>query len=254
MSLMFGAFSSYAQPKNYTSEMQQLHKNIKAQFYLSQGYYKESVVPEKDARSVSYLWPLCALMQADNEMEKVIPKSDFLHPDLAIINKYHNNLPPAPGYASYTMEHGGGDRFYDDNQWIGIAAMDALKRTKNEKWLVIGKEIYKFMMTGYDTTTGGGLYWQEGNMKTKNTCSNGPGIIVALQLYAATKEKAYIDTALLLYDWVNANLRSPSGLYYDNISVGTNKVDKKQYSYNTGTMLQSAVYLYECTNDKKYLQ
>ena len=43
-------------------------------------------------------------------------------------------------------------------------------------------------------------------------------------------------------------------MYYDNISVKDKKVVKWTFSYNTGTMLQSSIYLYECTGDKKYLQ
>ena len=245
----------YTQVKNYRQEMLSLYKSINKYFYIdSLGYYKETAVPEKDSRPVSYLRPLCALLQANNEMETVMNKGNLLMPAFKIIQKYHTDLSPAPAYASYAVPLGGGSRFYDDNQWIGITAMDAYKRTKDERWLLTGKEIYRFMMTGYDTVAGGGLYWQEGNKSFKNTCSNGPGIILAAQLYQATKEQPYLDTALLLFKWVNANLKSAAGLYYDNIKTATYAVDKKQYSYNTGTMLQSAIYLYESTNDKTYLQ
>ncbi|MDN3654479.1 glycoside hydrolase family 76 protein [Ferruginibacter paludis] len=246
--------TAQAQVKNYKQQMELLHQSIRQHFFIdSSGFYKETAEPEKDGRPVSFLWPLCALLQADNEME-LLGKPDLLQPDFIIIEKYHNTFPPAPGYASYAMALGGGSRFYDDNQWIGITAMDAFKRTRQTQWLATGKEIYRFIMSAYDTLTGGGLYWQEDNKKSKNTCSNGPGIILALQLYQATKQQAYLDTALLLYNWVNANLRSPSGLYYDNIKTDNYRVDKKEYSYNTGTMLQANVYLYECTHDKKYLR
>jgi hypothetical protein len=252
--LLILCVSAHAQQKDYKQEMQGLYKSIQVNFFIdSIRYYKETAVPAKDSRPVSYLWPLCALLQADNEMELVLPARKFLAPDFTIIQKYHNQLPPASGYASYTMQYGGGDRFYDDNQWIGITAMDAFRRNKKKQWLETGKEIYRFMMTGYDSTAGGGLYWEEPKKDTKNTCSNGPGIILALQLYQATKQQPYLDTALLLFNWVNAHLKAPSGLYYDNIKVVSGAVDKRQYSYNTGTMLQSAVYLYECTKDKKYL-
>lgn len=245
----------YTQVKDYRQEMLTLRKSIHAIFFIdSPAYYKETAVPEKDGLPVSYLWGLCAMLQADNEMEKLLPAEKLMSNTFGVIRKYYNELPPAPGYASYPMQYGGGDRFYDDNQWIGIAAMDAFSRTKDTSWLSTGKEIYRFMMTAYDSSAGGGLYWQEGNIKTKNTCSNGPGIILALQLYKATKERSYLDTALLLFNWVNATLRSPEGLYYDNINVLSKKIDRKLYSYNTGTMLQSAVYLYECTGDPKYLK
>jgi rhamnogalacturonyl hydrolase YesR len=113
--------------------------------------------------------------------------------------------------------------------------------------------MYDFMMTGYDTVLGGGLYWKEGSESSKNTCSNGPGVLVALQLYQATKDKRYLNTGLKIYNWTNEKLQAPSGLYYDNISTKDGRVNKGTLSYNTGTMLHANVYLYECTGDKKYL-
>ncbi|MDQ2863986.1 MAG: glycoside hydrolase family 76 protein [Bacteroidota bacterium] len=69
-----------------------------------------------------------------------------------------------------------------------------------------------------------------------------------------TNQQNYLDTALLLYKWVNAHLQSPEGLYYDNIRIRSMKIDSAIYTYNTGTMLQSNVLLYDITKDKKYLQ
>ena len=110
------------------------------------------------------------------------------------------------------------------------------------------------MMTAYDKVLGGGLYWVETSKESKNTCSNGPGVLVALQMYQATKEKSYLDTALILFNWTNMKLQAPSKLYYDNIKTKDGSVDKVILSYNTGTMLQSNIYLYEITRNKKYLK
>lgn len=194
------------------------------------------------------------MIQANNEIEKVGKEKGLVQNTLNIIQYYYDTAAPAPGYASYILKFKGGDRFYDDNQWIGIASMDAYERLNNQSYLDISKEIYRYMMTGYDTVLTGGIYWQEAKKISKNTCSNGPAIILALQLYKATKNKTYLDTAILLYDWVNEKLKAPSGLYYDNISIRNNKIGKATFSYNTGTMLQSNVYLYEITKDEKYLK
>ncbi len=109
------------------------------------------------------------------------------------------------------------------------------------------------MMTGYDTIVGGGIYWKEGDKTTKNTCSNGPGILIALQLYIITKNKHYLDTALLLYNWVNTHLQAPQGIYYDAVKIPSLKLDSAVYTYNTGTMLQSNVLLFKITHQQKYL-
>lgn len=239
----------------YEHEMKLLQKAIQKNFYdSSSGYYKEVVSPKPGDNPYCYLWPLCTLYQAANEMETFDARINFMQPLFTVIKDYYDPSAPAPGYASYNMKLKGGDRFYDDNQWIGIAAMDAYTRTGKEDFLHTGKEIYRYMMTGFDTVLNGGLYWQENKKTSKNTCSNGPGIILAMQLYKATKNKTYLDTALLLYNWVNANLKNSSGLYYDNIGIKNKRIGKAVFSYNTGTMLQSNLYLYESTHDEKYLK
>lgn len=60
-------------------------------------------------------------------------------------------------------------------------------------------------------------------------------------------------TALKILTWTNEKLQAPSKLFYDNIRVKNGSVDKGILSYNTGTMLESNIYLYEITADKKYL-
>ncbi len=239
----------------YKKQMIQLQQSIENNFYdPASGFYKETIVVEKGKNAYSYLWPLCGMIQANNEIEKVNKTAGLVSKTMQIIQEYYDASPPAPGYASYIMKFKGGDRFYDDNQWIGIACMDAYFRDKKKSYLQTGKVIYKYMMTGFDTVLNGGLYWQENKKTSKNTCSNGPGIILALQLYKATKDRSYLDTAILLYNWVNEKLKAPNGLYYDNINVKTNKIGKAMFSYNTGTMLQSNVYLYEVTKENKYLK
>jgi uncharacterized protein YyaL (SSP411 family) len=239
----------------YQQQLLHLQQSIKQQFYDSAtGYYREHAEQERNKNPASYLWPLCGMIQADNEIERLNQGQNLMPATINVIKRYYDNRLPAPGYASYPPALGGGDRFYDDNQWIGIALMDAYFRTPHPEYLKLSQSIYRFMMTAYDTAAGGGLYWQEGKLNSKNTCSNGPGIILALQLYKASKKKAYLDTAILLYNWATKNLEDSEGLYYDNIAVPGRKIDPKRYSYNTGTMLQSNIYLYELTGNKKYLQ
>lgn len=240
--------------ESYAAAASKLRQAINGYFYIdSTGYYKEHAEFRPKDKAVSYLWPLCALIQADREEQALSGTRGQVDKTLGIIKKYYDDRPPRSAYASYPPPLGGGDRFYDDNQWIGIALMDAWAEDKNPDYLSISREIYDFMMIAYDTVGGGGLYWEEGK-PTKNTCSNGPGIILSLQLYKATGEKGFLDTAILLYDWVNQNLRDPYGLYWDHITYPSRKIDYRRFSYNTGTMIQSGLYLYEITGDAAYLR
>ncbi|HEY4337565.1 MAG TPA: glycoside hydrolase family 2 TIM barrel-domain containing protein, partial [Puia sp.] len=160
----------------------------------------------------------------------------------------------APAYQDYVRAERPSSRFYDDNQWIAIALLDAYTRTHSPEYLRKAEMIYKFMLTGMDTVTGGGLYWKEGDLASKNTCSNGPAILVALQLYRITHRPGCLDTALAIYKWTNAHLQTPAGLYYDNIKTSNGHIAQQLYTYNTGTMLQSNVLLYTLTKDQNYLK
>jgi predicted alpha-1,6-mannanase (GH76 family) len=238
----------------YQTRIGIIQKNIEQRFFNSaKGLYYEAVPVESNKKTFSYLWPLCALIQAANEAEVLSPSKDYMTSALNAIDQYYNTNPPTPGYQAYVTALEKSDRYYDDNQWVAIACLDAYQRSQKVDFLNKAELIYRFMMSGYDAASGGGIYWKEGDKTSKNTCSNGPGILVALQLYNVTKEKTYLDTALLLYNWVNAHLESPEGIYYDNIKIPSLKIDSATYTYNTGTMLQSNVLLYNITHEKKYL-
>lgn len=238
----------------YKGRIDTLNKNVYKYFYddVNSLYYETNPV-QPEGKKYSYLWPLCALIQAANEEEVLYPSKDFMTPVMKAIHQYYSDIPPAPGYQAYVTKEEKDSRFYDDNQWIAIACLDAYNRTKKSTYLNIAKEIYRFMMTGFDTLSGGGLYWKEDEKNSKNTCSNGPGIIIALELYKITHQQSYLDTALILYKWMNAHLQSPNGLYYDNIRIPSLKIDSAFYTYNAGTMLQSNVLLYDIIKEKKYL-
>lgn len=239
---------------NYDSAAAALHRAIQLHFYQEKTNDYRELSDGRPDNKTAYLWSMGALWQADNELEAVGIGEGLMEKDLSVIQEYEDTALPSAGYAASPFEPGKKDRFYDDNQWLGIAAIDAFRRTKDILYLNMAKRIYRFMMTGLDSVCGGGIYWNEADKATKNTCSNGPGIVLSLKLYLATKNKNYRDTALLLYHWVNSHLRAPDGLYYDNINVHTGKITKWQFSYNAGTMLESNVLLFSVTNNKMYLK
>src|SRR5258707_1341958 len=203
---------------SYKDRTLALYQTIYRTYYDSAtGLFTETNNKATGEKPNSYLWPLCALVQAANEMEALQPGTEYMAPVIKAIDQYYSIKHSIAGYDSYVVKQGGGDRFFDDNQWIGLAYMDAYNRTKKKIYLDKSVEIYRFMMTGFDTVTGGGLYWKEGDKSTKNTCSNGPGVVLALKLYKATKDRRYLDTALVLYDWTNRRLQAPDGVFFDNI-------------------------------------
>lgn len=240
-------------PEVYRQRVKIIHDNINQYFTdQKQGLYYETAGIQKE-NPHSWLWPLCGLIQAANEMETLNKGTAYMKPVEKAIDQYYSSVAPAPAYQDYVIKERLSSRFYDDNQWIAIAYLDAYNRTGRKTYLDRSKEIYRFLLTGYDKNAGGGIYWKEGDKKTKNTCSNGPNILVSLQLYKITGEKKYMDTALLIYNWTNQHLRSKDGVFYDAVKVNTMKIDSGLYTYNTGTLLQANVLLFNLTKNKKYL-
>lgn len=255
--LVFGiaiAFNAGAQSTGYKARAATISKNIYQTFYdKGANLYFETNNAAENKGNHSFLWPLTALLQAANEMEVLEPGKEYIAPVMKAIDQYYSNRAPAPAYQAMVVKEKIDSRFYDDNEWIAIALMDAYARTHKNEYLETSKLIYRFLLTGLNQVGGGGFYWEEGNLKSKNTCSNGPGVLVALRLYQATKDRAYLDTAIKVYNWTKKTLLSPQGVYYDAIRVPSLKVDSAFYTYNAGSMLQASVILYNIKKDKKYL-
>jgi len=252
--LLFISGSVSAQSKEYDNRIQLLYAAIDQRLTdHRQGLYFETVDTVHRENVHSWLWPLCALLQAANESDALNPPAMKLSPVEKAVSRYYNTAAPAPGYQDYVTAERKSSRFYDDNQWIAIAFLDAWNRTHNRKYLDSAEMISRFMLTGLDTVTGGGLYWKEGDRTSKNTCSNGPGILVLLELYKTNHRQGCLDTALKLYRWTNLHLQAADGVFYDNIKTATGEIGKATFTYNTGTMLQANVLLYQLTGSAAYL-
>jgi hypothetical protein len=252
LAIMLSATAQHT--SGYKNRIAIINKNIYDKFYDAKAnLYFETNDSAANKGNHSFLWPLCALVQAANEMEAGNPSKSYIAPVMKAIDQYYSAKPPVPGYQAMVVKEKVDSRFYDDNEWIAIALMDAYARNHKKNYLEISQMIYRFLLSGHDMIGGGGFYWVEGDKKGKNTCSNGPAILVALQLYRATHQKAYLDTAIVTYKWAKKYLLSPNGVYYDAVRVPSMKVDSAYYTYNAGTMLQSGVLLYNITKDKKYL-
>lgn len=112
------------------------------------------------------------------------------------------------------------DRFYDDNIWLGINFTFIYLLTREAKYLQKALLIWNFIKSGTDDKLGGGTYWCEEGKNSKNTCSNAPGAVLALKLFQATQDSAYLAEGQKRYEWTKAHLQDPVDyLYFDNIKL-----------------------------------
>ncbi len=144
------------------------------------------------------------------------------------------------------------DRYYDDNAWLVLALAEVFEVTKDRKYLDRSAATFRFVTSCEDDKLGGGLYWREKFLSSKNTCTNAPAIVGALRLYQLTGENKYLDTAKRLYAWVNSHLQAEDGLYWDNIRLDGN-VNRQKFSYNSALMIRANCLFHKITGDAHYL-
>lgn len=142
-------------------------------------------------------------------------------------------------------------RYYDDNAWIGLAAMQAHEATGDDRYLRHAERTFRMVRTGQHDD--GGLYWLETDRSGRHTCSIAPAAQLALRLHAATGNDGYLRFASEQAEWLNDNLRMPDGLYADNLS-DTGNLDRAVYSYNQGTPIGLDVQLFRATGNTRYLE
>jgi len=220
--------------------------------------------PNTHANPYSYIWPYSqaaiaaenlagipgAGRKADREAQRRLDAYEL----------YWNETTTPKGYDSYLRPPlgQGGDKFYDDNEWIGLQLVQHYQRTGDRSSLARAKEIFALVVHGWDNDPAhpcaGGVFWTQAPWsQDRNTVSNGPGAELGAHLYLLTRDKSYLTWAKKMYDWTQKCMLAPNGLYWDHIDLaGT--IEKTQWSYNQGVMLGAGALLYKATRDQKYLK
>lgn len=155
----------------------------------------------------------------------------------------------------------------DDQDFWGFTAMDAVEANFPEStadgapsWLALAQATFNFQAGYWDTKTcGGGFRWQvyftNAGYNLKNMISNGGNFQLAARLAYVTGNQTYADWAEMVWDWMEASVmfeRTNDGLLYiwDNTNADNNCSDATNYiwTYNYGTLISGAVYMYNMTN------
>jgi Glycosyl hydrolase family 76 len=165
--------------------------------------------------------------------------------------------PPAlPSYSGNVVPPAGVS-YYDDNEWVGIELMRIYKLRHEAAALEQAEQIMQFVMDGWQTNPklacpGGVPFSNSPSNTDRNTVTDGPGAELALQLYRATDNAAYLQFAEMAYEWVRRCLLLPSGLYADHIRQ-KGVIEPTAWSYNQGSMIGAGTLLYQVTHNGAFL-
>ena len=209
-------------------------------------------------RRVAYLWPTSGVFSGVNALLKTTGEKQYrqlLETDvLPGLEQYYDSVRKPACYQSYIASSGKSDRFYDDNVWLALDFCESYMLTKKPEYLKKSIETWQFVLSGWDDQLGGGIYWCEQKKHSKNTCSNAPASVLAFKLFEATRDSAYFNWGIRIYNWTKANLQdSTDYLYFDNKNL-SGKIGRAKYTYNSGQMLQAAAMIYKLTGKKAYLE
>lgn len=124
------------------------------------------------------------------------------------------------------------------------------------QWLALAQAVFNLQAARWDDTTcNGGLRWQvfafNKGYDYKNSISNGGFFQLAARLARYTGNQTYADWAEKTWDWWAASqLVTPTWAIYDGAATANNCSNPTlhQWSYNAGTFLMGAAYMYNHTN------
>lgn len=218
-------------------------------------YFQGEGVKEKE---VSFLWPFSGVFSATNVLMKIPALKGKYKPfqDSLVmgIEQYRDTVRKPAGYQAYPVKFEKSDRYYDDNGLVGIDYMESYFNTKNPIYLQRAKDVFKFILSGWNNDVGGGVTWLEGHNDQKPACTNGMATLTALKIYQGSKDKYYLEQGKRFYSWMYSTLRdSTTGVIVNDVKLDA-KQNRTFWTYNTGSLIEAAVMLYQFTGDKQYLQ
>jgi hypothetical protein len=253
----------------YAARARRAYAAMQRRFGTSNGLYRRDGRPRLPG-ATAHLWPFARALVGTLDLSGVpaalVPGFDAdaaIAQRLAALERYWDPAGGAPAYSSDVLgTRFGGDRYYDDNAWVGLALIQLQRMRPGAAGLERAAELFRFAVAGWDcrpdVPSPGGVFWVEQGrgMGTRNhdrnTVSNAPNAELGLHLaeLTGTTLEAHGSTgAEDMYGWVNATLGAgapagdpPTGLFWDKLR-GDHTVDRALWSYNQGSMIGANVLL-----------
>jgi hypothetical protein len=147
-----------------------------------------------------------------------------------------------------------GDVYWDDNDWIAQDLLDWDSLHRSEAARRKAAQIFQAVTRAWDPdpqkVCPGGVQWTDapGN-DDRNTVSTANGAVVGLRLYLLTHRPSYLRWSQRMIAWVESCLHDSDGLYGDHVG-GDGRIDRTEWSYNQGSMLEAYRLLYKATGQR----
>lgn len=214
-----------------------------------------------DDKGTFCVWPVAVFAQAVVDGARIYPKElkPLIPKAFEAFKPYETREYPSVCTASKYFD-GNKDIYFDDNAQIASAYITAYEVTGEKTYLDKGRNIVRFLMTGYDSTgEPGGVRWHVGKTGS-NSCTTSESACAALRLakYVPNEASYYIDFARDCVKWVLHRLQDPEDwLIRDGVEYHDGQgfsVNDMKWTYNQGTTISALAGLYGITHDQWYLK
>jgi hypothetical protein len=256
------------------ARVEELYAAMQANYYLGvrQGSLYNETSPRARSNPYAYLWPFYEAMAGTVDLHAVgaVGKAD-VDDRLEGLSRYARG--GQEGYDSYPRSPygGGGDRYNDDNAWVGRTLVqlrrmggDTFKLASGLSPLQGAIDVYQFLKASWHTSPPypaypkpGGVFWIRSDRDQRPDRDRGAGATggfakLALHLHDLTGDSAYLSPAREAYDWTRTHLYRTDNVYADKI-LPDGGIDWGVWSYNQGVIIGAGVLLHSATDDATYL-
>lgn len=187
------------------------------------------------------VWPLGQVLVAHADLELIGRADADEGRALAALLRRYDGPDPAAGYGPFPGDR---ERYFDDNAWIGLWALQRHAQTGDPAMLAEAGRVAAFVASGQ--TPDGGVRWVDRPDSPRSTCATAPFAALALRLVRATGDQRWQAPAEAALAFLATELRTSDGLYRDNVDVA-GRIDPALWSYNQGTPVGALVQLHLVT-------
>lgn len=151
------------------------------------------------------------------------------------------------------------NNYYDDEGWWANAWIRAYDLTGNTNFLSMAKTIFADLLTGWDTTCNGGIWWSK-DRTYKNAIANELFLLTAIRLHQRTPGEPLTGTSSYFYlatnewAWFKASgMINGQNLVNDGLNSSCANNGSTTWTYNQGVLIGGLTDLYKTTGDLTYL-
>ena len=143
----------------------------------------------------------------------------------------------------------------DDTAWWGLAWLQAYHLTHNPAYLSMAETDADYIHQAWDSTCGGGIWWQRDPRSYKNAISNELFLELTARLHNTIRgDTKYLAWANAEWSWFQGSgMINQNGLVNDGLDNNCQNNGQTTWTYNQGVILAGLAALYKATRNRSLL-